>query len=73
MRSPELMERAKLYDFSTATINRVRAQLSKAGIIDSAEVYVNGQKGWYVWLCGDDNPSQDEQLSFDEDMNARQA
>jgi hypothetical protein len=73
MRSPELMERAKLYDFSTATINRVRAQLSKAGIIDSAEVYVNGQKGWYVWLCGDDNPSQGDQLSFDGNMSARQA
>ena len=68
VRSPELMERAKLYDIATATINRVRAQLGKAGIIDSAEIYVNGVKQWYVWLCGDDNPSQDEQLSFDGDI-----
>lgn len=66
------MERAKLYDFSTATINRVRAQLSKAGIIESAGIYANSQKGWYVWLCDNDNPSQDEQLSFDGDMTARQ-
>ena len=73
MRSPELMERAKLYDFSTATINRVRAQLSKAGIIESAEIYANSQKGWYVWLCGDDNPSQGDQLSFEGDMISRQA
>lgn len=73
MRSPELMERAKLYDIATATINRVRAQLGKAGIIDSAEIYVNGVKQWYVWLCDNGIPSQDEQLSFDGDMIARQA
>lgn len=73
MRSTELMERAQYYDISTATINRVRAQLSKAGIIDSTEIYVDGRKGWYVWLCGDDNPSQEEQLSFDGDMTTCQA
>ena len=59
MRSQELVAKAKYYNISQVTLNRVRADLVKAGLIGCSEICHNGTKAWYVWLCGGaDAPGQ---------------
>lgn len=62
MRSQELAARAKNYDISQVTLNRVRADLVKSGRIGCSESTYNGTKAWYVWLC---NASDQEQLTLE--------
>ena len=61
MRSQELAAKAKYYNISQVTLNRVRADLVKAGLIGCSEICHNGTKAWYVWLCvGADAPGQEQ-------------
>lgn len=65
IRGTELKDRAQDNRITTATLNRVRAELSKEGVIMSHEVHANGGKTWYVSLREKSDPAQEEQLSLD--------
>ena len=71
MRGDDLNKAIDNADYSVATRNRVRTDLRKAGLIENYEVHANGSKTWYVSLRRKAMPAQEEQLSFDGDMDVR--